>query len=327
MSSHTLPSFPLLLAFGVGMHTLIAYGTFSFSREKLSSYVTIESSYQFDIIINVLYMVAIDAVLSILQLDRNSIRQWHWKINTTLSVTLLIYQFGGDYKISSSVIFALLMAGIYYRFKDANQTAYLVGLVKYLKGGDDYNDITIGRNFKYFLLTVCEVIVIYNGYFFFLSPLLFVIIDAVWNRVTGVPRTKISDYYVSVFTASMDTGLWVALLGVDTMPDMHWQMALGAFVIYHIGLSVLLLVNNSVIWQSFNLINNKYRYMSMLAFFLVSANAGSHGHRVFVFLFNLLSNVLFMYLSAPIVPYFLTGTKYSDKEAGKEQLVIKFKSV
>mmetsp|Transcript_11757 Transcript_11757/g.17957 ORF Transcript_11757/g.17957 Transcript_11757/m.17957 type:complete len:101 (+) Transcript_11757:2-304(+) len=91
-------------------------------------------------------------------------------------------------------------------------------------------------------------------------------------------------------------------------------MAVGSFLFYHACLAFLLAINNTVVYDSFRIINNPFRAGVMAAFLIVAVNLGEHRHRICAFLFNLLANTLFMWLSASIVPYVLTGTPYVDIE-------------
>ena len=179
----------LITIIGAFIHTLIAFITAN--HTKIDYNRNSQHDYVFDFLMNLLYFTTIDATLVVLNVSRSGIRIWHWKINSVFAVSVIIFYFSDD-KLMHYGLFLLVLIFAYLKLEN-EKVVCKVGLSKYMKSStSDYHDISIKRNYKYVVLTLIEAALIYYHKVFILSPLLFVIIDAVHNRLTQTPRTKLN---------------------------------------------------------------------------------------------------------------------------------------
>ena len=285
---------------GFIIHTVIAIITFNHVKDDFSGSYQLSPDYFLDLILDILYLTVIDATLGVCQLSRSGVRIWHWKINTVIAVSLIIGYFSNA-KFLHSVLLIIGMLYIYYRLGKAEKKVYKVGLSKYMKSSNDadYLDISIQRNAKYVLITIVEAVLIYSHKVFFLSPLLFVIIDAVWNRVAAQPRTKLSDLYVSVCTASMDTGLWMALFNVPCAS--HISIDLLALMFYVIMIELLVALNDDLVQQCYAILNNKTRWVLLMGWSFGSVFIGQMKHQFAIYVVNITTNMLFVYMASDLL--------------------------
>ena len=278
------------------IHTLIAVVTFNHSKADFYKYgiADLDQDTFLDVTLNILYLMTIDATLTTLQLSRSGVRVWHWKINTVILIISLINYFSNN-KILHTLLFMIAMSFAYNKLKK-EKAVFRVGLSKYMKhADDDYIDVSVGRNYKYLLITLGEFYLIYNHYIFFLSPILVVIFDA----FTKSPRTKLSDLYVATITAGMDTGLWMALFNIKSGQSMLIDIA--CLPIYLVIVEILVYLNGGLIKECYDIVNNKTRYLSMLIWIIVAYFTGSNKHHFAFYFANLGANMLAVYMSADVI--------------------------
>lgn len=299
------------LAIGIVIHTLIAYYTYHYTKNVLqfTNSVTDENGYpdlMMEVILNILYYVVIDATFVIFTVNRSGVRVWHWKISTVMLVSLLTYYFSSNLLLHGSICL-ILFIGAYYRLTKEKMVVK-VGLSKYVKGNADYGDISFMRNIRYVLLTFAEFFLIYHHKMCFLSPLIFVIIDAVVNRITGFKRTKLSDVYVSTFTAAMDTGLWMAVLAFKSRSDLGRDLL--SLMLYIVLIRCLVFVNqNELLQNCYEIgINHRWRYLSLFLWCVFTHFIGESKHAFAIFILNITANMFIFYLSADIVYKFGSHT-------------------
>eukprot|EP01084_Bolivina_argentea_P060046 109697_1 len=169
--------------FGFIIHTSIALVTHIYTEQDYGQSV---GNIYMDFMMNILYFTVIDSTLCVFKINRSSVRIWHWKISTVIMVSSLILYFSNNKSIHF-ILFSLLMAWAYKKLQTESK-CFKVGLEKYVKkANSDYYNITFIRNFKYVLITLAEIVAIYYHYTYFFSPLLFVILDAILNRIINKP--------------------------------------------------------------------------------------------------------------------------------------------
>lgn len=286
------------VAFGFIVHSLIAIVVHRHTSTDLS-FVKGQHD-KIDFALSLAYYTAVDATLAVCQLSRSGVRIWHWKINTVIVVGALIFCFSTNPAVHTTA-FAAVLAFAYQRLAGAEKLVRRVGLSKYMKDATpDYHDTSLRSNYKYVLLTATEAVLIYRHCVFFLSPIIFVIVDALWNRFTAKPRTKLSDLYVSIFTASMDTGLWMSLFNIDSQQNL--LVDTGALVFYLLLVRGLVAINrNTLLNDCWKILNNKSRHIFLLLWLLTSFAAGKHKHAFAAYSFNIAANMLFVYMSCDIL--------------------------
>ena len=287
------------VVFGIIIHSVIAVVTFGATKDYFDAYhVIADSDPLFDFLFSILYFTAIDATLGVLQLNRSGVRLWHWKINTVIASGLLILYFSNNIMVHSVMCLAVFAWA--NRKLQCEKAVSRVGLSKYIKNpSEDYCDISFARNYKYIVITLMEIFLVSVGCISFVSPLLFVVGDAAHNRLTQTPRTKISDLYVSIFTASMDTGLWMALFNVEN--EQSFFMDLLAMVVYLLVVEVLVYFNDALIKRCYEILNDKKRMLSFVIWTIIGCVAGPYKHRFATYTFNIAANMLFVYMSADIL--------------------------
>jgi len=284
------------------VHIAIATVVYVYTHEDLA---LMSPTLAFDVMMHVVYCSVIDGILVLLSVDRASVRQWHWKVNTITLIFLLIMVFS-DHKVKYLVCLLLpLVSLVFYWFRE-KRSIYLIGLAKYTKSGNEenYESISSERNVKYFVVTMLEVIYIWQGKMrgslFFLSPLLFVLVDAVLNKLTNTSRTKFSDLYVSIFSASMDTGLWLSLFSVKFTSGIFVSLcSISAYLLYLHWFAMM--NSNSVILETYAVINNPTRWALFGAYVLISQLFHPYQNHVLVVFANLLNNGCFIFMSYDIL--------------------------
>ena len=290
------------------IHTMIALTTYNHTKNStLGDFIKLERDVYFDLMVDILYCVVIDASFGILLFNRSGVRIWHWKINATITAILLIWYFSNN-KLFHFIIFLIILSSVYYSLNKCEKAIYKVGLSKYLKKKEfdpDYYDVGISRNLQYVLVTLTEAFFIYNHLLWFFSPLLFVVGDALVHRIAKRPRTKISDLYAPIFNLSQDTGLWMALFNAKSVHNI-W-VDISALIIYLIFVELIVFIDTLVntknlLQQCQSILNNeKKRWISLVLWTLFSSLlTGEYKHVFSIYVSNIIANSMFMYLAADI---------------------------
>lgn len=285
----------ITVAVATVIHSAIAYAVYSYSLPYCKKFA---GDYYSEGLLTVLALLVIDGVLVLFKVNRDAVRAWHWKINSLVGLTALIVYASGNPVRDIALVMIPVYSFVYYRFYQEKQVAR-VGIEKYINSDPDYDNLTVGRNIKYPLITLVEGYFIYNGWIFFFSGFLFVMLDALWNRLSGIPRTKWSDFYVSIFTASMDTGLHAAIFNFPPIQRFGFDCWVVAGYIAFIHLFVSL--QNRTIRDTYTVINDKERFMYLGLFLLGCFVTGPYKHVAIILGSNLTANMLFVYLSKDIV--------------------------
>ena len=282
---------------GFILHTAIALLVFFHTRADFQLLQQLPSRTH-DIMMQLIYIIVIDATVAVFTVSRSGVRIWHWKVNTAVVAPCLIYFYASPEQMPYyALMFVATMIFAYIRLQKEGDV-FPVGLSKYIKGeGDsDYFDLTVDRNAKYLLIGAVEAMCIYHHKVNYFSPLLFVLADAVWNRATNEPRTKLSDLYVSIFTASMDTGMWMGLFDTPASPDIVQDLCVLAA--YMILVRILVYVNGKQVQRTHEIMDSKYRYAALISFVLVARLCGQYKHNFAVYAANITANMLFVWMSA-----------------------------
>ena len=308
----------VLIVAGVLIHCGIAWTTFSHTFSTLADTFPVDPCPEFDFFFSILAGAAMDATLTALTLSRAAVREWHWKIALVVAMGAMIFYFtlSSTYTIVSSLVaFGGMLNYVYAKFNSSSEkgkakAVVRIGIVdKYMKGTPDYHDLSWRRNWKYFAITLCQATTIYYRKVTFYSGFTFVVVDALWNRIAGESRTRFSDYYVSVFTAAMDTGVNMVLLGVPASTESpHFTVA---GLVFYLGLvEVLVRLNNATIQKIYAMANNETRWFGFAMYLVVTTWIGRWKHAMVIGFFHVLANGLFMVVSAEVVPYFVLGRPY-----------------
>ena len=278
------------------LHTAIAFLVFFHTRADFQLLQQLPSKTH-DVMMQLIYYIVVDAAVTVFTVSRSGVRTWHWKVNMAIVIPCLIYFYASPEQMPYyALMYVVSMIFVYIRLQREGEV-YPVGLSKYIKGEGDlgYFDLSVDRNAKTLLIWAVEAMCIYHHKVNYFIPLLFVLVDALWNRATS-HRTKLSDLYVSIFTASMDTGMWMGLFDTPATPDIVQDLCVLAA--YLILVRVLVYVNGKQMQRVYDIIDSKYRYAALISFVLVLRLCGQYKHNFAAYAANLTTNLLVVWMAS-----------------------------